>query len=247
MESMTTYLTYNATKGLPWQRLIIVRDKWSHRIIKPTDSWGVVKTSTIGRMELGTVITPEGGILVSLTEEETKDLPAGELEFDVVATLPKKALYEGDSTTVTRPVAKGIISVSELGNITPLEEIDYMELRLGKGEDFYRTFTWRDSNGDIVSVQNAYMQAQNTAGSTVIDLRWYSSAPSEGTISGLTGNRRGYLAPATGASLILHISNTNTIPAGSYSFDIFVQDSAGDWSRLTKGTLVIEPSVSVMP
>ena len=122
-----------------------------------------------------------------------------------------------------------------------------MELRLGKGEDFYRTFTWKDEDGDVISVQNAYMQAVNSSGTTVLDLRWYAAAPSEATIEGLTGNRRGYLAPVTGGSLIMHISNTNTIDSGEYSFDIFVQDSASDWSRLTKGTLVIEPSVSVKP
>lgn len=242
-----THLTYNAIQGLPWQRLVIVRDKWSHRIIRPTDVWGVVKTGEIGRMELGTVITPEGGVLLYLTEEETKDLPVGDLQFDVIATLPKRAMYDGDSTTVTRPVAEGIISVSALGTVTPIEEIDYMELRLGKGEDFYRTFTWRDSAGAIVTVQNAYMQAKDSSGATIVDLRWYATAPSEATISGLTGNRRGYLAPVTGGSFILHISNLNTAPAGSYAFDVFVQDGAGDWSRLTKGTLVIESSVSVMP
>lgn len=244
---MTTYLTYTATQGLPWERLIVVRDRASHRILKPTDAWGVVKTGDVGRMELGTVITPEGSVLVYLTEEETKDLPVGDLTFDVMATLPKKAMYEGDSTTVTQPVAQGIIKVSELGTITPLEEIDYMELRLGKGEDFYRTFTWRDSEGVIVPVQNAYMQAESSTGTTVLDLRWYATAPSEVTIEALTGNRRGYIAPATGASLIVHISNMNTITAGTYSFDIFVQDGAGDWSRLTKGALVIEDSVSVKP
>lgn len=240
-------LKYTATKGLPWERLIIVKDRESRRIVIPSDAWGVVKTSDIGRIELTTAITSEGGIVISLSEEETKDLPEGLLTFDVIATLPRRPLTPDGATTITTPVAKGTISVSGIGTVTPLEEIDYMELRLGQGEDFYRTFTWRDSDGAIVSVQNAYMQAKSTAGTTVLDLRWYATPPSEVTIEALTGNRRGYISPATGASLIAHISNTNTIAAGEYSFDIFVQDSVGDWSRLTKGTLVIEPSVSVKP
>lgn len=244
---MTTHLSYNATKGLPWQRLIVVRDNWSHRVQKPLDAWGVVKTSDIGRIPFTITITSEGGILLSLSEEETKDLPSGDLQFDVIATLPKRAMFNGDAITITRPVAEGVISVSELGNITPIEEIDYMEIRVAQGEDFYRTFTWRDETGAVVVVQNAYMQAVDSTDTTVMDLRWFSTVPDEAVISTLPNARRGYLSPVSGASLIMHISDTNPIPAGEYPFDIFVQDGAGDWSRLTKGTLVVEASVSVKP
>lgn len=236
-------VNYNITKGLPWERLVMVKDQRTHRVVRPYDAWGLIKTSTTGRMSLTTQITSEGGILLSLSEEETKDLPAGDLEYDVIADLPRR----GYTTPVTRPVVKGTITVSELGTITPLEEIDYMELRFGKGEDFYRSFTWKNDSGTVIAVQNAYMQAVNSSGTTVLDLRWYSSAPSEATIEGLTGNRRGYIVPVANETILMHISNTNTIAAGEYSFDIFVQDGAGDWSRLTKGSLVVEPSVSVKP
>lgn len=225
----------------------MVKDKATRRIVRPSDSWGLIKTGDVTRAELTTTITTEGGIVVSLTEEETKDLPVGTLEFDVMAILPIRSVATGVVSNVTTPVAKGTIVVTDVGTITPLEEIDYMELRFSEGEDYYRTFTWRDSDGDIVTVQNAYMQAANSSGTIVLDLRWYSTPPNEATIEGLTANRRGYISPATGASLIVHVSNTNTIAAGSYDFDIFVQDSGGDWSRLTKGALVVEPSVSVKP
>lgn len=247
MSHVVTHLSYNLTKGLPWQRLIIVRDRWSRRIQKPLDAWAVVKTSDIGRVPFTVNLTSEGGILLTLSEEETKDLPAGELQFDVVATLPKRAMFVGDVTTITGPVAEGSIMVSEMNNITPIQEIDYMEIRIAQGEDFYRSFTWRDDAGEIVTVQNAYMQAVDTNNNMVLDLRWYASAPNEATITGLPAIRRGYLAPVTGGSLITHISDTNPIEAGEYPFDIFVQDTAGDWSRLTKGTLVVEASVSVKP
>jgi hypothetical protein len=244
---MTTHLAYNLTKGLPWQRLIIVRDNWTHRVQKPIDAWGVVKTSNINKMPFTVNLTSEGGILLTLSEEQTKDLPAGNLQFDVIATLPKRAMFNGDSTTVTRPVAEGTITVSEMNNITPIEEIDYMEIRIAQGEDFYRSFTWRDDSGTLVTVQNAYMQAIDSTNNMVLDLRWFSTAPNEATISGLPAIRRGYITSVTNESLIIHISDTNPISAGEYPFDIFVQDNAGDWSRLTKGTLVVEASVSVKP
>lgn len=244
---MISQLKYHATKGLPWERLLIVKNKDSRRIIKPLDAWGVVKTSDIGRIELTTFITSEGGIVVSLNEEETKDLPAGTLDFDVVAVLPNRPLTPGGPTTITRPVAKGTLVVSDVNIITPLEEIDYMELRLGQGEDYYRAFTWYDDDGSVAAVSNAYMQAVDSEGETVLDLRWFSSAPSESTISALPSIRRGYLSPEEGRSLLMHISNTNPLPAGEFKFDIFIQDTAGDWRRLTKGALFVEPSVSVMP
>lgn len=244
---MTTHLAYNATKGLPWQRLIIVRDNWTRRIQKPLDAWGVVKTSDIGRIELTTFITSEGGIVVSLNEEETKDLPVGQLDFDVIALLPTRSLTPGGPTTITRPVAKGTITVSDIDTITPLEEIDYMELRLSQGEDYYRAFTWYDDEDNVAVVVNSYMQAVDSSGATVLDLRWFSTTPNEATIEALPSIRRGYVSPESGKSLLIHISNTNPLPAGEFKFDIFVQDTAGDWRRLTKGVLFVEPSVSVKP
>lgn len=244
---MVSQLKYHITKGLPWERLIIVKDNVSRRIIRPTDAWGVIKTSDIGRIELTTFITSEGGIVVSLNEEETKDLPVGQLDFDVIALLPNRSLTPGGSTTITRPVAKGTISVSDVGTITPLEEIDYMELRLGQGEDYYRAFTWYDDDDSVAAVANAYMQAVNSSGETVLDLRWFSTPPNEATIEALPSIRRGYLSPESGKSLLMHISNTNPIPAGEFKFDIFVQDTAGDWRRLTKGVMFVEPSVSIKP
>ncbi len=244
---MTSQLKYTATKGLPWERLIIVKDNVTRRIIKPLDAWGVVKTSELGRIQLTTTLTSEGGIVVSLTEEETKDLPVGDLSFDVVATLPNRPLSPDGPSTVTRPVAKGTISVVDVGTITPLEEIDYMELRFSQGEDFYRSFTVRDDSGAVVSIQNAYMQAEDSEGTTVVDLRWFSTAPNEATITGLPEEQRGYLAPVENGTLIVHVSNTNPVTSGEYAFDLFIQDTGGDWQRLTKGVMFVEPSVSVKP
>ena len=249
IESMThsvSTLKYHATKGLPWERLIIVKDKDSRRVQKPIDAWGVVKTGDVTRKEFATKITSEGGIVIYLSEEDTYDLPEGDLEFDVVAVIPTRSLYTG-TVNVTKPVAKGTLVVSALDTYTPLEESDYMELRFKKSEDFYRTFTWRDSNGDVIDVQNAYMQAKSTAGTTVLDIRWYSPAPSEATISGLTGNRRGYIAENQDNSITLHISNLNTVPAGEHRYDMFVQDNNGDWTCLASGVVVVEDTISVMP
>jgi hypothetical protein len=175
--------------------------------------------------------------MLYLSAEETQDLPLGELEYDVLATI----------NDIQRPVARGTIVVSALDNITPMEDSQAMEIRFKQRVDFRRTFTWKDADGDVLTVQNAYMQAKDTAGTTVLDLRWYSSTPSEATVIALPVERRGYLAPIAGSTLEMHISDKNTIAAGSYNFDLFVQDSAGDWDCLASGTVVVEASISAPP
>ena len=112
---------------------------------------------------------------------------------------------------------------------------------------FRYLITWKDADGGILTVQNAYMQAKNDAGATVLDLRWYSTVPSEATVIALTGERRGYLAPASGATLQMHVSDKNTVAAGTYNFDLFVQDSADDWDCLASGVVVVEASISAPP
>ena len=235
---MVRTVNYTLVRGLPWERLIIVKDKRTHHLQRPTDARSYVRTGTITVAELTTTLTSENGIALSLTAEETQDLPLGDLFYDVLATI----------NGVQQPVSQGTISVVALNNITPLEDTEVMEIRYKQYTDYRRTFTWKDSAGVVIAVQSAFMQAKTTTGTTVVDLRWYSTRPSENTVIALTpASKRGYLAPATGATLELHISNTNNVVPGSYPFDLFVQDSAGDWDCLASGTLVVEPSISIPP
>lgn len=235
---MVRTVNYTLVRGLPWERLIIVKDKRTHRLQRPTDARAYVRTGSITVAELTTTLTSENGIALSLTAEETQDLPLGDLFYDVLATI----------NGVQQPVSQGTISVAALNNITPLEDSYAMEIRYKQYTDYRRTFTWKDADGVVIAVQSAFMQAKTTTGTTVIDLRWYATTPSEATVIAITpASKRGYLAPATGATLELHISNTNNVASGVYSYDIFVQDSAGDWDCLTSGTLIVEPAVSVPP
>jgi hypothetical protein len=235
---MVRTVNYTLVRGLPWERLIIVKDKRTHRLQRPTDARAYVRTGAITVAELTTTLTSENGIALSLTAEETQDLPLGDLFYDVLATI----------NGVQQPVSLGTISVAALNNITPLEDSDAMEIRYKQYTDYRRTFTWKDADGVVIAVQSAFMQAKTTTGTTVLDLRWYSTKPSENTVIALTpASKRGYLAPATGATLELHISNTNNVASGSYSYDLFVQDSAGDWDCLSSGTLIVEPAVSAPP
>jgi hypothetical protein len=238
MPHQASSVNYRLIRGLPWERLIIVKDRASHRVTKPTDASAYIKTGDITKTQITTEVTKENGIRLSLTAEETQDLPLGDLTYDVLATI----------NGIQRPVSKGIITVSALDSITPLEDTQDMEIRYKQYTDYRRTFTWKDAAGSVLTVQSAFMQAKTTSGTTVVDLRWYSSTPSEATVIALSpASKRGYLAPATGATLEMHISNANNVAAGSYKYDLFVQDAAGDWDCIVSGTLVVEEAVSTPP
>lgn len=235
----------------------MVRDRRTHRVVRPLECWARIKTGDISVATLHAEVTTEGGILLQLTASETQDLPVGTLEFDVMAkTARKQSLVYGSMTTypgtysgetITQVVAQGTITVSALNSITSLEEESQVEIRFKKGEDYRLVYSWTDEDGDLVSVNNAYMQAKDTNGITVLDIRWYATTPNEATIIALTGNRRGYLAPIADATMELHISDANTVAAGVYKYDIFVQESDSDWKPLSGGTLVVEESVSTRP
>ena len=254
---MTSVVNYTVTQGIPWERLIIVRDRRTHRIRRPIEAWARIKTNGSTVATITCNITSEGGIMLSLTKEETKDLPVGVLDYDVMATVSKKqslvygslTTYPGVDTgeTITQPVAKGTLTVSALNTVTSLEQEEQVELRFKKSQDFRVSYSWKDNAGDLVSIKDAYMQAKDSSGTTVLDIRWFSSIPSEGTVVALPGIQRGYLAPLEGVTMELHISDTNTVAAGTYSYDIFVQETSDDWTFFTGGTLVVEPVVSTRP
>lgn len=234
---MPTTVDYTVVRGLPWDRQISVKSRQTRWRLKVSDPNAYVQVDEIHKKEIYATILGNNNILLSLNADETLDLPEGVLSYDVWATV----------NSVYQPVAKGRLNVSTYAAITPLEDDDAMELRYTQRTDFRRTFSWKDEDGAVLSVQNAFMQAKDANGTVVLDIRWYASPPSESTIAALAANRRGYIAPASGATLELHISNLNTIAAGSYTYDLFVKDGAGDWDQLVKGTLVVEEAVSVEP
>lgn len=230
-------VNYTATQGIPLKRIIIIKSRNHHRLMVPTEVKAQIQSTSTSKRKLNAELTGAGEIMLSLTAAETAELPVGDLEYDVLAKF-NDTYYK---------VSAGVISVEANTTVTDGNEAQAMELRMSQYEDFRKTFTWKDKNGVLQAVTNAYLQAVDSDGTTTLDLRWYSTAPNEATIIGLTGNRRGYLAPKAGATLEMHISDKNTIPAGNHTFDLFVQDSAGDWERISSGTIVVDASVATNP
>ena len=233
-------VNYSMSRGLPWERHIYVKNRRTRRVVKVTEPDAFVRISDTHKKQIVTEVLSDNGIKLYMDPGDTIDMNDGSYDYDVWA-------YVGTTNKVYMPVARGTIDVSTYDNVTPMEDTDAMELRTKERVDFRQTFTWKDEDGDILTIQNAYMQAENSSGTVVLDLRWFAAVPSEATIIALPTTQRGYIAPSTGATLELHISNKNPIAAGSYKFDLFVQDSLGDWDALITGTLVVEPSISVEP
>jgi hypothetical protein len=234
---MIRTVNYTLTRGLPWERLIIVKDRRTRRLMRPTDARAYIKTGAFTLAEITVSLTSENGILLTLTGTETQDLPLGTLDYDVFATI----------NGIQQPVAKGTINVSALNNITPLEDALAMEIRFKKYTDFRQAYTWKDENGQVLTVQSAYMQAEDKDGITALDLRWFDVAPDEATIATLPDIQRGYIAPKNGYTLEIHVSDKNGVLPGEYLFDLMVQDSVGDWSCLSQGQVIVEYSVSEPP
>jgi hypothetical protein len=230
-------VNYVATQGIPLKRILVIKSKSKHRLMVPTAVKAQIQSTATSKRKLNAEITGSGEILLSLTGAETSELPIGDLEYDVLAKF---------NDTYYR-VSAGVITVEANNTVTDGNEAQSMELRMTQNQDFRKTFTWKDSTGALQVVSNAYLQAVDANDVKTLDLRWYSTAPNEETIIALTANRRGYLAPKTGTTLEMHISDKNPIPAGSHTFDLFVQDSAGDWDRIASGTIVVDASVATNP
>ena len=235
---MPNVVNYQVVRGLPWSRQICVKNRRTHWRIAPETPNAFIQVSTTNKKEITAELMGNNNIRLSLTADETTDLPEGNLAYDVWATVDE----------IYQPIAQGKVFVSTYNTVTPSEDTDSMEIRYKQRTDYRRVFTWKDEEDDVLVVQDAFLQAKNSAGTTVLDLRWYESTPLEATVIALSpANTRGYLAPSTGATLEMHISNANTIDAGSYDFDLFVKGSTSDWECLTEGTLVVERSISTQP
>lgn len=246
---MISQVKYTISKGLPWERLVVVKDRATRRPIKPTTAWGAIRTGTNVTVPLNVSITSEGGLLLYLTDLETLDLPVGDLDFDVVAVINRSSSVAGAWEEVITPVVAGTVSVSDLNLVSDptTGAIMTVPIKFAKGEDYYTSFVWEDGAGNVLTVTDAYMQAKDSTGAVVIDLRWYATPPNEAAITALPGSQRGYLTWLNNNSLELHISDLNSVVAGTYEYDLFVQGAVNQWTRLVRGYVTIDPSVSVRP
>jgi hypothetical protein len=229
---MYTLPDWTLPPGQQWERLVMIKDRRTRRPQKLTEARAIMRlvSNPTVTYDIPITISFEGGASFCIPYQDTLELDAGTWEWDLVVD------YRG----YNEPVAQGKIEVLALNNITPLEGGYDMLILHDEGTDTRQRYTWNDSSGNLLVVQNARLQAVDAMAATVLDLKFYAqgSAPDEAAIALLPDIERGYLSPQDGISLEMHISEQNGIAPGDYTFDLKVQEAAtGDWSVLSYGTI----------
>lgn len=113
-----TEINYTVVRGEIWERLIVVKDKRTHRKRVPTEAAATIKVGAT-LYSIPVEITSEGGVLLSLSAGNTEWLAAGEYQWDMVATVSRSALLT--STPLSEMlVVYGTLTVVTYDNLTPM-------------------------------------------------------------------------------------------------------------------------------
>ena len=115
---------YEMIRGEFFERLIIIKDKRTHRRRVPTEAAATMLIAPEGEaaytVVIPTTLNNEGGVLLSLTPDETYDIPEGEWQWDMVVTISTSPTMLSTPLQEVRPVS-GTITVVSYENITPMD------------------------------------------------------------------------------------------------------------------------------
>jgi hypothetical protein len=112
-------LKYTLKRGEVWERLVIIKDRRTRRKRVPVEAAAAMRIPDLGDFYIPSLITSEGGVLLTMTPNNTEWLEDGTYEFDIVATVSRSALLTSTPLMET-VVTKGTITVSSYDNITPM-------------------------------------------------------------------------------------------------------------------------------
>lgn len=111
-------IDYTVDRGEIWERLIVPKDRRTHRNRVPTEVDASLKVGDVVYI-LPAEITSEGAVMLSMSAENTEWLADGEYDWDMVATISRSALLT--STPLTEMVVvHGKLIVQTFDNMTPL-------------------------------------------------------------------------------------------------------------------------------
>ena len=112
-------VNYVIVRGEIWERLVILKDRRTHRKRVPTEVAATIKVGDT-LYQIPAEVTSEGGVLLSLNANNTEWLADGEYFWDMVATVSRSALLT--STPLTESlVVRGTLTVITYDNLTPME------------------------------------------------------------------------------------------------------------------------------
>jgi hypothetical protein len=114
-----TEVNYTIVRGEVWERLLVIKDKRTHRKRVPTEAAATIKVGDV-LYSIPVEVTSEGGVLMTLSAGNTEWLAAGEYQWDMVATVSRSALLT--STPLSEMlVVYGTLAVVTYDNLTPME------------------------------------------------------------------------------------------------------------------------------
>lgn len=116
---MLTERNYSIQRGEIWQKLLIFKDKRTRRRRVPAEAAATVLIDDV-KYVLPVEITSEGGVLISLTPENTEWFEDGEYRWDAVVTISRSAMLTTAPTMETVPVY-GTLTFTTYDNLTPME------------------------------------------------------------------------------------------------------------------------------
>ncbi len=116
---------YKINRGEMWERLLIIKDKHIALEPAPTEAAATVLIDAV-KYVIPVTITSEGGVLLSLTPENTEWFADGEYLWDVAATVSRSALLTS-TPLVETVVVHGTLTVSTYDNLSPLASDDNPE------------------------------------------------------------------------------------------------------------------------
>lgn len=112
-------MNYTIDRGEVWERLVVLKDKRTHRKRVPTEVAASVKIGDT-KYVIPTEVTAEGAVLLSLTANNTEWFTVGEYNWDMVATVSRSAMLTSTPLAETL-VVSGTLTVQNYDNITPMD------------------------------------------------------------------------------------------------------------------------------
>ena len=122
---MSSTRDFNMTRGEFFERLIILKDKRTHRRRVPTEAAATMLVEPVGQaaytVDIPITLNNEGGVLLAMTAAETYAIPEGVWTWDMVATVSTSPTMLSTPLQEILPVS-GTITVTTVENITPMVE-----------------------------------------------------------------------------------------------------------------------------
>lgn len=115
---MRQVLNYQIERGELWERLVVIKDRRTHRKRHPTEAKAVVLIDNV-KYTIPSTVSGEGGVLLSLSAKNTEWLVDGAYRWDMEIVVSRSASFLSGPTMQTIAVG-GTLTVRTYDNLAPM-------------------------------------------------------------------------------------------------------------------------------